>query len=370
MPTVKVRSLQVVFVFAVAALGCGGLFHPVTLPRPISMSPMSDATLSVELGHVFVTGDVLHSGMGEESALAVVLGITNNGREPYTVSAGSMSCWMELSPDLPGETRSFTPAGGGEGDFQDADLDDLKIGSITIPAGATRHTWVVFRGYRFAGSDVPRKITVSLPDAKGRRVQVVIADPAHGDLRWETAPGRTGATYGVQNTSVFAPAFTATAIGAQISLVTRVGPIMYDLGLTSGMILESKGRALSETSGFTSTGGNAHLTLPLTTWGNWQDPRQFGIYGGFGLQLLLEVPGAMHDAKVAPRTYGVVSLDGGLELDVGGHSPPAASPFPIWYSRAWLPRWTIRFGYTHWFLAGDNVDLNSGGYVTSFRLAW
>jgi len=151
MPTVKVRSLQVVFVFAVAALGCGGLFHPVTLPRPISMSPMSDATLSVELGHVFVTGDVLHSGMGEESALAVVLGITNNGREPYTVSAGSMSCWMELSPDLPGETRSFTPAGGGEGDFQDADLDDLKIGSITIPAGATRHTWVVFRGYRFAG---------------------------------------------------------------------------------------------------------------------------------------------------------------------------------------------------------------------------
>src|SRR6185436_72118 len=83
-------------------LACGGAFRPMTLPAPISMSPMSDATLSVELGHVFVTGDVLKSGMGEESALAVDLGITNNGREPFTLSAGSMSCWMELSPNLPG----------------------------------------------------------------------------------------------------------------------------------------------------------------------------------------------------------------------------------------------------------------------------
>ena len=72
----------------------------------------------------------------------------------------------------------------------------------------------MFRGYRYAGSDVPRKITVSLPDARGRRVQVVIADPARGELRWETAPPRTGAAYGVQNTAVFAPGFTATGIAA------------------------------------------------------------------------------------------------------------------------------------------------------------
>ena len=367
----KLSSLSpVAFVAALATLGCGSAFRPVTLPRPISMSAMSDATLSVELGHVFVTGDVMKSGMGEDSALAVVLGITNYGREAYTLSAGSMSCWMELSPDLPGETRSLTPAGGGEGDFQGADLDDLKIGSTTIQPGATRHYWVVFRGYRFEGSDVPRKITVSLPDARGRRVKLVIADPAQGDLRWQTAPGRTGAAYGVQNTSTFAPGFTSTSIGAQISLVTRVGPIMYDLGLTSGMVLETKGRTLSETNAFTSTGGNAHLTLPVTTWGNWQDPRQLGFYGGFGLQLLIEVPGANHDSKVTPRSYGVVSLEGGLELDVGGHGPPAASPFPISYTRALLPRWTIRAGYTHWFIAGDNADLNSGGYVTSVRFAW
>jgi hypothetical protein len=370
MPTVKPRLLLVVLAAAFAAFGCGSPFRPMTLPRPISMSAMADATLSVELGHVFVTGDVMRSGMGEDSALAVVLGITNTGREPFTLSAGSMSCWMELSPDLPGETRSLTPAGGGEGDFQGVDLDDLKIGSTTIPPGASRHFWVVFRGYRFAGSDVPRKITVSLPDARGRRVQVVIADPAHGDLRWETEPSRTGAAYGVQNTSVFAPGFTASQIAPQISLVSRVGPIMYDLGLTSGMVFESKGRALSETSGFTTTGGHAHLTWPFVTWGNWQDPRQFGLYGGADLQLLIEVPNAAHDATVPLRTYGVVSFEGGIELDVGAHAPPAASPFPISYSRMLLPRWTIRLAYTHWFIGGDNVDLNSGGYTSSIRLAW
>ena len=70
------------------------------------------------------------------------------------------------------------------------------------------------------------------------------------------------------------------------------------------------------------------------------------------------------------RAYGVVSLEGGIELDVGAHAPPAASPFPISYSRLLLPRWTIRLGYTHWFIGGDNVDLNSGGYASSVRFAW
>jgi hypothetical protein len=374
MPTVNPKvpaAPQVVALVAVSlVLGCGSPFRPMTLPRPISMSAMADATLSVELGRVFVTGDVLSSGMGEDSALAVVLGITNTGPEAFTLNAGSMSCWMELSPDLPGETRSLTPAGGGEGDSPGADLDDLQLGSATIPPGATRHYWVVFRGYRFAGSDAPRKITVSLPDAKGRRVQLVIADPARGDLRWETMPARTGAAYGVQNTSVYAPGFTTTGIAPQISLVSRVGPILYDLGLTSGLYLESKGRMLSETSGFTSTGGHAHLTVPFATWGSWQDPRQLGVYGGPGVQLLIEIPNSKHDSKVPLRTYGVVSLEAGIELNVGAHGAPAASPFPISYSRPLLPRWTLRFAYTHWFIAGDNVDLNSGGYATSIRLAW
>jgi hypothetical protein len=368
--TARLFQIGVVSACAVAVIGCGSAFRPLTLSQPISMSPMSNATLGVEVGTVFVSSDVLKSGMGEDSALAVVLGITNVGREDFTLSATSISCWMELSRDVPGETRSLTPAAGGDGDFPGGSLEDLQLGSAKIPSGGTRHYWVVFRGYRFAGSDVPRRITVSFPDARGQRVQLVIADPARGDLRWEAAPARTNAAYGVRNTSVFAPGFTASVIAAEISLVTRAGPIMYDLGLTSGLVLQSKGRALSETFGFTSTGGNAHLTLPFATWGNWQDPRQFGVYGGGGVQLLIEVPGANHDSKVAPRAYSVVSLEGGVELDVGAHAPPTASPFPISYSRALLPRWTIRVGYTHWFLAGNDVDLNSGGYTTSFRLAW
>jgi hypothetical protein len=146
---------------------------------------------------------------------------------------------------------------------------------------------------------------------------------------------------------------------------------MYDHRMTSGMNLQTKGSMLTDTYGFLATGGNANLTLPVYTWGSWQDPRQFGIYGGFGLQLLLEVPnGDTHDPKVAPRTYGVVSLEGGLELDVGAHAPPAASPFPISYARSLLPRWTLRAGYTQWFLGGDNVNILSAGYTTSIRLAW
>ena len=361
MPTVKPRLSHILFVVAFAALGCGSPFRPMTLPHPISMSPMSDATLSVELGHVFVTGDVMRSGMGEDSALAVVLGITNTGREPITVSAGSMSCWMELSPDLPGETRSLTPAGGGEGDFQGVDLDDLKIGSSTIPPGATRHLWVVFRGYRFAGSDAPRKITVSLPDARGRRVQIVIADPARGDLRWETAPARTGAAYGVQNTALYAPGFTtrhrrgdlAGDAGGTDHVRPRLdlGPVPREQGPDAlrNIRVHGRGRERAPDAALHHVG---KLAGPA--------PARDCTVAAASM-LLAEVTGAQHDSKVAPRTYGVVSLEGGVELDVGAHGQPAASPFPVSYSRALLPRWTIRLGYTHWFIGGDNVDLNSGG---------
>src|SRR4029079_3196379 len=125
---------------------------------------------------------------------------------PYTLSAASISCWMELSPDAPGETRSLTPAGGGEGAFpSDLSLEDQQLGSTTIAPGQSKSYWVLFRGYRYAGSDVPRKITISLPDARWRRVQLVIADPARGQLRWEVKPRAITLFYGLQNTSLFGP---------------------------------------------------------------------------------------------------------------------------------------------------------------------
>jgi len=100
-------TLALVSVFV--ALGCGPSFRAVHLSQPVSMSPMSDATISVEAGRVFVTDNIIDSGMGEDTAIGVEIGVTNGGREPYVLSAATLACLMELAPDRPGETLSLTP---------------------------------------------------------------------------------------------------------------------------------------------------------------------------------------------------------------------------------------------------------------------
>src|SRR5262245_35075676 len=127
---------------ATAGLGCAPSWSPARLTQPVSMSPMADATLSVEAGNIYVTNDVINAGMDEDTALAVELGITNVGAQPYVLNAAAISCWMELSPEQPGETRSLTPAAGGDGPFP-AGLrhQDYTIGSITGPARTTRKAW-------------------------------------------------------------------------------------------------------------------------------------------------------------------------------------------------------------------------------------
>ena len=367
-PTVNPRSSQLVIAIAWTALGCGPSFREARLTQPVSMSPMADATVSVEAGRVFVTDDVVTSGMIDDSALAVELGITNGGGAPYTLSAASISCWMELSPDAPGETLSLTPAGGGEGDFpKGLSLEDQQLGSTTIPPGETRHYWVVFRGYRYPGSDVPRRISVLLPDARGRRIRVVIADPARGQLRWEIAPKRTGFMYGLQNTTLLAPGLSATGMAATLSLVGRAGPILWDAGLTTRLMVQSRGRLDSPTSSFSGTGVAAHVTWPVFGWGAWQDPRQFGIYAGGEAQLLQAImpPPQSGEMVPTPIVYGTLAAEGGVEVDIGALRP-ALSPFPISYSGRALPRWGFRLGYTHMFAGG----LNSGGVTSTIRFAW
>jgi hypothetical protein len=360
--------LAALALLALSLFGCGPSFRELRLTQPVSMAPMTDATVSVEAGRVFLTDDVLGGGMVDDSALAVELGITNAAREPYTLSAASISCWMELSPDAPGETLSLTPAGGGEGPFPTGlSLEDQQLGSTTIPPGETRRYWVVFRGYKYAGSDAPRKISVLLPDARGRRVRVVIADPANGRLRWAGAPKRSGFMYGIQNTALLASGLSVTAIGANIGQVSRAGPILWDVGLTSRVLVQQQGRLESPTSSFMGIGVNAHVTLPLTTWGAWQDPRQFGIYAGGEAQYLIAIQPPPRGSQMPPppNTYGALAAEGGIEFDIGAlrRTP---SPFPISYTGPALPRWSVRLGYTHVFVGG----LNSGGYTTSFRLAW
>src|SRR5262245_8938944 len=113
-PALALRLLAL-GLLAVAVLGCGRSFRTASLTQPVSMSPIVDPIIGVQAGRVMVTDDAFTGGMGDGSALAVEIGVTNAGREPYTLSAASFSCWLELSPDRPGETLSLTPAGGGAG---------------------------------------------------------------------------------------------------------------------------------------------------------------------------------------------------------------------------------------------------------------
>jgi len=358
---------SLVLVFVLVALGCGPSFRAAQLTQTVSMSPMSDAILGVEVGRVWVTDNIIGSGMGEDTALAVELGITNGGREPYAISAASLSCVMELSPDRPGETLSLIPAGGGEGPLPAGlGLDELQLGSATIPPGGTARYWVVFRGYRYAGSPVPRKLTVGLPDPRGRRVQLVIADPARGQLRWQVKPSRA-TMIGIQNTSLYAPGLTATGMAATAAYVWRAGPVAWDAGIASRLLLETQGRLTSPTSAFSGLGVSGHAAWLFTGWGAWQDPRRVGLFGGGEAQLLTAVPRPTPAGEMPPKPifYGALSIEGGLQLDVGALRP-APSPFPISWAAPSPPRWSLRAGYTHWFTGG----LNSGGAVFSFRLAW
>src|SRR6188474_2660069 len=117
-PTLNPRyrpGRRLVFAFALTTLGCGPTLLAGRLTEPGALAPMTDATLTVAVGRIFVDERTAKRGMDEDSVIAVELGITNSDREPYSLSAASISCWLELAPDRPAETRSLTPAGGGEG---------------------------------------------------------------------------------------------------------------------------------------------------------------------------------------------------------------------------------------------------------------
>ena len=67
----------------------------------------------------------------------------------------------------------------------------------------------------------------------------------------------------------------------------------------------------------------------------------------------------------ASRSYGALSAQGGIELDVGTWLP-APNPFPLTVEGLFPPRWAFRAGYTHWWVAGGQ----SGGATFAFRVLW
>ena len=141
--------------------------------------------------------------------------------------------------------------------------------------------------------------------------------------------------YGLQNTTLLASGLSATGMAATISLVGRAGPILWDAGLTTRLMVQSRGRLDSPTSSFSGTGVAAHVTWPFLGWGAWQDPRQFGIYAGGEAQLLQAISPPPQSGEMVPTpiVYGTLAAEGGVEVDVGALRP-ALSPFPISVFRA------------------------------------
>jgi hypothetical protein len=235
-----------------------------------------------------------------------------------------------------------------------------------VPPGQRRAYWALFRGYRFPGSDVPRRIVVTLPGADGRRLTLPLGDPARGLLRWNVPPLTSGFMFGVQNTSLYGAHLEATGIATQVARFVRVGRVLLDAGISSRVLVETRGALASSTSSFVGLGLGTHAALPFLTWGPWQEPRSFALYGGGEAQLLVAIEKArMPGDMTPPSTYGAIAAEAGLELEVGARRP-AASPFPLSTVERALPRWLVRVGYTHWWVGRGGSD----GYTTSFRIAW
>lgn len=363
MPRVNRRPSRLALALVLASLGCSPL-REAQVRQPVVMSPMPNTELRAELARVLVTRNLALVGFSEQTPVTVVLRVANGGRTPYTLSTASIACLLELSPDQPGETRALAAIAGGEGGEPDG---GTTLGSITILPGETRQVWVTFGGYRYPGSDVPRKVVIWFPDAQGRRVELVIADPARGQ-RWLVEPLALGIGFGAQWTTLDSSALAASATAAQLTYVWRAGPLLVDAGTSARLILQRGGRLISETSGLAGIGLHAHLTVPLVHWSPLPTPWLLGLYGGGEAQYFDEVahPGSNGSVR---GTYGAWSVEGGLEIDFTG-APPAPSPFPISYTRPALPRWTARAGYTYWWTSGNDITANSGGLVITLRFAW
>jgi hypothetical protein len=237
---------------------------------------------------------------------------------------------------------------------------------LEIPAGQRRSFWVLFRGYRFPTNEVARRITLTIPGGEGPPLVLTLADPSRGQLRWTGAAPRGGWTVGFLNTSLYSDRLQATVISTQLSRLLRSRRWLWELGLSSSVLVQTQGVLVSSTSSFVGTGLAARVSTPVKLWGTAREPRVLGFYGGGTAQVLLEtqVPQPA-DNPSAPRIYGTLTAEVGLELEVGAvHF--AATPFPLSQLGRAPPRWSTRLGYTHWWVAG----VGSHGYITGLRLAW
>jgi len=344
--------------------GCGATYRQVRPTEPIEAAAGS---LRVDVQRVFLTDATIDDGVADGMAMVLELSITNGGPRPYSLKPTSLWCLMQVDPRRPTETRLLPPSVNGDGPFPGSLPEGADLSQIDVAPGQTRAFWVVFRGYQFDGSEVPRRITLTLPDAEGRALELVLADPARGELRWETEPARSAWYLGVQSSSLYGGYAQTTAVSSRISRLARAGRFLWDAGLVSTVLVQVEGALRSASSSFMGTGLEAHLTLPLFSWGDPRQPIRLGPYLGGQIQTLIAVEPTPKDPNPqAPPVYGQGGPEVGVEFDIGALRS-AATPFPLSVvARNPLPRWLFRVGYTHSWIGHGTAD----GYLTSVRLAW
>jgi hypothetical protein len=348
-----------------ATTACGAIFIPARPSEPLAASAPG---VSVEVTKLWLTDEVREVGLDDGIDLVVELRVANAGAAPIRLSPGALSCVMALDPRRPGETRALLAGGGGEGAFPgEPPGEGSLLAVVTIPPRETREVWALFHGYRFTDSDVPRRITLAIPVEGRRPLELVVADPARGGLRWAAPPASSAVAVGFKNVSLLAEGMGGQAPSTEITRVERRGPILWDIGLLSTVFVQTKGhRLVSETSAFTGLGFTGHLTLPVATWGSLREPRQIGVFAGGAASLLIELPRPRAADDMRPiHTYGLLQAEGGIEVDIGA-ARFAPTPFPLSPDARGVPRWSVRLAYVQSW-AGTAT---TGGYATTLRFTW
>ncbi|HXU62756.1 MAG TPA: hypothetical protein VN962_13695 [Polyangia bacterium] len=349
----------------VALSGCfSGGYREAHLSQPAEVLTRGFA---IEVSRVYLNEETVTDGVGDGTALVVQLNITNRSATPYQLSPGQIWCLLEIDARHPDQTRMFPPSVSGPGEFTGYLPEARELPSIDVPPGQTRTAWVLFQGYRFKDSDIPRKVTLTLPDPNGKTVELVLADPGTGYLRWIVPPTRSTFAFGVQDRALYGGYAQINMVSTRLSRMARAGRFLWDIGLVSTTVVQVKGALRSSSSSFGATGFDFHLSLPLLKYGEDAYPIRFGPYVGGELQLLIATePTQTEKPAMAPPVYGEVSPEIGLEMDVGALRL-ARLPFPVWSeTRNPVPRWLFRIGYTHTWIGHGTAD----GYLSSFRIAW
>ena len=277
---------------------------------------------------------------------------------------------MQVDAEKPGETRLLPPSVSGAGTFHSAPAERIELAPIDVPPGQTRSFWVLFTGYQFPNSDIPRRITLALPDATGRQLEVVLADPARGTLRWKVATQPTAWMFGVQNMALYGAYTRGNLVGTRLARVARQGRFLWDFGISSEVFIQLQGALNGPLFSFTGAGFDAHVALPLVGWGEARSPIRLGPYAGLNASVLIaNQTMTMENAQgkpILPSIYGLVGPEVGIELDAGTLRL-AGTPFPLTaVTRNPLPRWNARLGYLHTFIGHGNAD----GYASSLCIIW